>query len=138
MGGAFVILNVSASKGEGDNHFTLSDLEGFNDPTTTAVVGIGLSVSSKGSVYVQYGPFEAHDQGSFDYDVSFGGAFFPAGERVESSWRYYDFNAVYEHTFTNGQNWAARSSGGRPAPGISPRATTTSPERSRRTRTTTR
>jgi len=112
MGVGFVKSNVAGSKGAGDNLFTLSDLEGFNDPTTTAVVGIGLPVSAHGSVYVSYGPFEARDQGSFDDDVSFGGAYFPAGEAVESSWRYYDFSAMYEHVLMDNKRWAVRGGAG--------------------------
>ena len=52
-----------------------------------------------------YGPFEARDQGSFDYDVQFGGEFFAAGTQVDSSWRFYDLFANYTHTLVDSDRW---------------------------------
>lgn len=106
FGPAFVINNTAGSKNPGDNNFVLSDLNGFNDPTTTAIVSIGVPVSSRGLVRVAYGPFEARDEGAFTYDVNFGGAYFPAGTELDSSWRYYDLNAYYEHKLLDDPNWA--------------------------------
>lgn len=108
FGPAFVIQNTAGSKGAGDNDFYLSDLNGFNDPTTTAVVGVGFPMGSKGSLRVIYGPFEARDEGAFSYDVNFGGASFPAGTELDSSWRYYDLNAYFQHALLDNQNWAVR------------------------------
>ena len=69
FGPAFVISNTASSKGAGDNQFVLSDLEGFNDPTTTAVVTAEIPVGARGRLGLTYGPFEARDQGAFAYDL---------------------------------------------------------------------
>jgi hypothetical protein len=105
FGPAFQGTNVSASRGDGGNEFQLTDLDGNNDPTTTAVVTVTFPVSQRGRVYVGYGPFEARDTGSFSYDVSFGGQEFPAGTPINSAWRYYDLYAAYEHAFVTGDHW---------------------------------
>jgi len=105
FGPAYVIKNVAGSQGDGDTRFTLSDLGGFNDPTTTASAHASFAVGKKGAVSVTYGPFEARDQGSFDYDVQFGGALFPAGTPVESSWRFYDLFANYTRTLADSDRW---------------------------------
>ena len=112
FGPAFVISNEAGSKGAGDNSFMLSDLEGFNDPTTTAVVAAGIPVSARGAVVITYGPFEARDQGSFAYDVDFGGATFPAGTPLDSSWRFYDLSATYEHVLVDTRRWGVRGAAG--------------------------
>jgi hypothetical protein len=112
FGPAFVISNVAGSKGPGDNNFTLSDLEGFNDPTTTAVVTVGVPVSTRGAVLLMYGPFEARDQGSFAYDVNFGGETFPAGTMLDSAWRYYDLSASYQHVLVDSPHWGVRGEAG--------------------------
>jgi hypothetical protein len=112
FGPAFVISNTAGSKGEGDNHFVLSDLEGFNDPTTTAVVTVDFPVGARGRLGVSYGPFEARDQGAFAYDVNFGGETFPAGTPLNSSWRFYDLSARYDYGLTNSERWGVNVGGG--------------------------
>jgi hypothetical protein len=44
--------------------------------------------------------------------VNFGGKLFPAGTMLESSWRFYDLNFLYEHLLANTDKWALRASGG--------------------------
>jgi membrane-associated phospholipid phosphatase len=105
FGPAYAITNVAASRGDGGNEFQLTDLEGNNDPTTTAVVTVGFPVSRRGRVAVNYGPFEARDRGRFGYDVEFGGQTFAAGTPVDSAWRYYDLFASYEHALLRDGRW---------------------------------
>jgi len=112
FGPAFVISNTASSKGEGDNQFVLSDLEGFNDPTTTAVVTIEFPVGARGRLGVTYGPFEARDQGAFNYDVSFGGETYLAGTPLDSSWRFYDLTARYDYALANSERWGAKVGAG--------------------------
>lgn len=112
FGPAFVGTNTASSNGAGDNNFNLSDLNGFNDPTTTAVVGVGFPLGSKGSLQVNYAPFEARDQGSFTDEVNFGGATFPAGTELNSAWRYYDLDLYYQHTLLDEKNWGILGSAG--------------------------
>ena len=100
-----VIQNTVSSQGTGDSQFNLSDLNGFNDPTTTAVVGINVPISRKGSLAVNYGPFEARDQGSYTEDVNFGGELFAAGTMLDSSWRFYDFSLMYNHVLADTPRW---------------------------------
>ena len=105
FGPAYVIKNVAGSEGEGDTRFALSDLNGYNDPTTTASAHVSIPAGSRGRVQITYGPFEARDQGSFAYDVQFGGQFFPAGTELESSWRFYDLFVNYDRNLVNNDRW---------------------------------
>ncbi len=105
FGPAYALTNVAASRGDGGNEFQLTDLDGNNDPTTTAAVAVTVPVSRRGRVSITYGPFEARDVGAFSYDVSFGGADFAAGTPVNSAWRFYDVFVDYEHAVVSGDHW---------------------------------
>jgi hypothetical protein len=61
---------------------------------------------------LSYGPFEARDQGSFPYDVQFGGETFAAGTELDSSWRFYDLLARYDHVLVDSHRWGLRGSVG--------------------------
>ena len=105
FGPAYLVTNVAASRGDGGTEFQLSDLDGNNDPTTTASASVGIPAGRRGRVSITYGPFEARDVGSFDYNVSFGGAEFPAGTPVNSAWRFYDLYATYEYAVVDASHW---------------------------------
>ncbi len=110
FGPAFVISNTAGSQGPGENHFRLSDLNGFNDPTTTARINVRLPISRRGSLSLEYGPFEARDEGAYAEDVRFGGVLFPAGSALESSWRFYDLTLAYNHTLADTPDWGLEGS----------------------------
>ncbi len=110
FGPAFALSNVSGSPG--NRTFQLTDLNGNNDPTTTAAVSVLIPVSNRGRILVSYGPFEARDEGSFAYDVDFGGTHFPAGTEVHSAWRFYDLRAQYEYGILDNKHWAVRIGAG--------------------------
>ena len=112
FGPAFALTNVSASRGDGGNEFQLTDLDGNNDPTTTAVATAAFPVSRRGRVSISYSPFESRDVGSFGQNVNFGGAEIPAGTPVNSAWRYYDLYAAYEYALVAGDHWRIDVGGG--------------------------
>ncbi len=110
FGPAFALSNVSGTPGSGT--FQLTDLNGKNNPTTTAAVSVQIPVSPRGRIFVSYGPFEERDEGAFDHNVEFGGVYFPAGTEVHSAWRFYDFRAQYEHAVLDNRHWAVRVGAG--------------------------
>lgn len=99
FGPAFVVTNRARSVEDGGNEFQLTDLEGNNDPTTTAsaTVTIPFGRTHRHEVLLHYVPFEAVDRGSFASDVRFAGRDFPAGTRVDSSWYMHEIAAQYEY-----------------------------------------
>jgi hypothetical protein len=105
FGPAAQVFNRVLSKDPGSTEFNLADLEGSNDPTTTASVDFGMPVSSRGRLHFRYSPFESRDRGAFDYDVNYGGNLYAAGERVESQWLFYQANTYYTHTFPLGSRF---------------------------------
>ena len=112
FGPAFLISNQAASLGDGGTVFELGDLEGDNDPTTTAAVTVSLRAGSKGRVSLSWGPFEAKDRGAFTRDVSFGGETYAAGEPIESQWRFYDARALYDRTLLDSRHWGVTGGAG--------------------------
>ena len=112
FGPAFMITNQVQSLGDGGTLLQLGELDGNNDPTTTAAVSIGVPVSSRGRILLTYGPFEARDEGAFSRDVSFGGQTYAAGSEVWTSWRYYDLYALYRHTLLDSPRWGVYGGAG--------------------------
>ena len=105
FGPADAVFNRVQSNTPGSTPFNLSDLEGVNNPTTTAGITLGVPVSKRGRVNFNYAPFEARDRGQFGYDVTFDGVLYTADQKVESAWRFYQVNAFYSHHFPLGSRF---------------------------------
>ncbi len=112
FGPAFLLSNKTSSLGDGGTLFELGDLEGNNDPTTTAALTVGIPTSERGRITFMYGPFEARDRGTFSQDVNFGGNLYTAGTPVFSAWRFYDLRAHYQHTVLDEKRWGVNLGAG--------------------------
>jgi len=105
FGPAKVIDNHVRSIADNGTPFNLADLEGINDPTTTASVSVGVPVGARSQLLFNYAPFEARDRGSYDKDIQFGGELYPAGTNLDSAWRFYDIYAGYFYKALDNKHW---------------------------------
>jgi len=110
-GAAWMVNNTFKVPSSG-TRVDLRHLDQRGDPTQTSVVTLEYFIDDRQSIRGFFAPFEARDEGSFDFDVSFAGAFFPANTPIFSEWRNDDYRLLYNYKLVDNGTWDATLGGG--------------------------
>lgn len=97
FGPAFVTENKAAS--DGGTTFDLRDLEGHDNPLTTAVVQLEMALDERHELGFSIWPMEARDSGSVVSPIVYKGVTFPAYAPIKSEWLLYDLRLRYRYEF---------------------------------------
>ena len=73
---AYLSENKVTAPSDTGTQFSLDHFDKIDDPTTTAAVGLGISLDDRHEVNLRFAPFESQDHGYFNTPVLFKARFF--------------------------------------------------------------
>ncbi|MFH1757811.1 MAG: phosphatase PAP2 family protein [Pseudomonadota bacterium] len=108
---AYLSENKVTAPSDTGTQFSLDHFDKIDDPTTTAAVGLGISLDDRHEVNLRFAPFESQDHGYFNTPVLFQSTVFPTDTEIRSSYRLYETRIQYDYNLNPSGPWMGKVGG---------------------------